>query len=256
MPRKPRNDGPGRTWHITGRVNWRLWHLAIDGAIPLFLRLLGSAVEEFSMTLWAYVFMSNHYHLVLQSPEGERFRTLTGRRARNRHFRPWPKRHYKSSVLAQCMRTTLRGVSTKLQHQLEISGHFWEERYDARLISDSWSLIVRIAYDHRNPVREGMVIRPEEYPWSSAGWWAGTGDSPVPLGTGKDLPFGLELGPLRQAILRYQASRQLDDAMKELRNSNRRWESPEGRTALQEALDAAGIHAGPPWDIVPAPHRH
>ncbi|MHC4339707.1 MAG: transposase [Planctomycetota bacterium] len=255
MPRSSRNDGPGKVSHVTGRVNWRMWHLAIDGAIPLFLKLLGSALEQFSMTLWAYVFMSNHYHLVLQSPEGERYRTLTGRRTRSRHFRPWPKRHYKSSVLAQCMRTTLRGVSTKLQEQLGISGHFWEERYDARPVSDPWSLTVRIAYDHRNPVREGMVVRPEEYPWSSAGWWARAGTSPVPLGADENLPFGLELGPLRQAILRYQASRDLDDAMQALRTKKRRWDSPEGRALLQALLEVAGVQSDLPCDIGSAPRR-
>ena len=36
-------------------------------------------------------------------------------------------------------------------------------------------------YIHNNPVRRGLVKRAVDWHWSSAGYYAGTGDSPISL---------------------------------------------------------------------------
>jgi hypothetical protein len=84
-------------------------------------------------------------------------------------------------------------------------------------------LVVRVAYDHRNPVRAGMVLRPEDYPWSSAAWWAGAGPAPVSVVANDCLPLGLSLDELRTDVARYQADRRLDDAITALRKRDIDW---------------------------------
>ena len=40
-----RRDEPNAVWHVTGRVNWRVWHLEPDRAFSVFVRQLQEAQE-------------------------------------------------------------------------------------------------------------------------------------------------------------------------------------------------------------------
>lgn len=233
-----RDDAPGAVFHVTGRVNWQVWHLKTPARAHVFFSALEKYLALFSMVLIAVVLMSNHYHFVVMSPDEEMFRKLTGRRTRCRHFRAWPRKHPKSSVLSQVMRRFLYVVSRKIQEELGVTGRFWEGVFHATRLYSPADLVIRIAYDHRNPVRAGMVLRPEDYPWSSAAWWAGAGPGPVPVMTDARLPFGLSLDELRTDVARYQADRCLDDAILALRKRDIDWrdlDSDELRQWLHES---------------------
>ena len=216
MSRIRRDDGPGRVFHVTARVNWKVWHLDDDLAKETLIRLLGRAAREFGVKVLAGVLMANHFHFVLQSPPGPTYRRLTGRRTECRHFRPWPAGHQNSSVVAQLMRTIRRTMSITRQRELGISGRFWESAYDSRPIWSPLSLIVRVAYDHRNPVKQGIVTLAEDYEWSSAMEWATGRAGRIPISLDGELPFGLQLDVLRHDVLRYQMIRALDDLGEEL----------------------------------------
>ena len=246
-----RDDTPGAVFHVTGRVNWQVWHLKTPARAHVFFSALEKYAALFSMVVLAVVLMSNHYHFVLISPDEERFRELTGRRTSCRHFRPWPARHQKSSVLSQVMQRLLYVVSRKIHEELGVTGRFWQGTFHATRLRRAADLVVRIAYDHRNPVRAGMVLRPEDYPWSSAAWWAGTGPAPIPVASSERLPFGLSLDELRADVVQYQASRRLDDAIMALRKKDidwrdlddeelRRWLCESGLPPLGGGSGAAG----------------
>jgi len=49
----------------------------------------------------------------------------------------------------------------------------WDRHPDARLLLTEEMLMQRVNYTHMNPVRAGLVERPEDYRWSSARIWAG-----------------------------------------------------------------------------------
>jgi putative transposase len=50
--------------------------------------------------------------------------------------------------------------------------HFWQRRfYDFNLWSDH-KRIEKLRYMHRNPVRRGLVLEPEQWPWSSFRFYA------------------------------------------------------------------------------------
>ncbi len=47
------------------------------------------------------------------------------------------------------------------------SGHLWQGRF-ASYVLDEPHLLAAVRYIEQNPVRAGMVDRPEDWPWSSA----------------------------------------------------------------------------------------
>jgi putative transposase len=65
---------------------------------------------------------------------------------------------------------------------------FWQPGggYD-RNVRNETALVSMIEYIHANPVRRGLVRSPEDWEWSSAGWYAGGRD--VPLAMDETLPF-------------------------------------------------------------------
>ncbi len=49
-------------------------------------------------------------------------------------------------------------------------GYFWGDRFKSLIVEDGETLINCLAYIDLNPVRAGIVERPEEYRWSSLGY--------------------------------------------------------------------------------------
>jgi len=238
MSHLKRQDGPGRVFHVTSRVNWRAWHLQDDSAKDDLAQLLADTAEEYGVAVLACVLLSNHMHAVLQSPPPGLFRRLTGRRTRCRHFRPWPPGHQKSTVIGQFMRVVRRATAVRRQGELGLAGRFWESAYDARPVENTTSLVIRIAYDHRNPVKAGLAKRPEDYIWSTARQWATGKGGAVPLILRNPLPFDVDPEELRAAVLHYQGVRRLDDLTEELEQLLRPGVDPD---VLQQFLNENGI---------------
>jgi len=236
-----RKDAPNTVWHITSRVNWRAWHLRSEEACRAFLACLSEALQRFLVDLMAYVVMSNHYHAVVRSPDEETYRRLTGRRTRCRHFLPWPGRHPKSTVIGQCIREVHLSVGCRIQRRLGLEGHFWEGKHHRRRLDDEWALVTAIAYDHRNPVVQGMAPRPEDYARSSAAWWANAGPSAVPLCSRTDFPFGAKPEDVRARVACFQKEKLLDDVMAAFHKSRLPIDSPRGRRFLERLMRDAGI---------------
>jgi hypothetical protein len=236
-----RKDAPNTVWHITSRVNWRVWHLRTEEACQAFLECLSGALKRFFVDLIGYVVMSNHYHAVVRSPDEETYRQLTGRRTRCRHFLPWPGSHPRSTVIGQCLRELQLSVGKRIQGKLGLTGHFWEGKHHRRRLEDEWALVTAVAYDHRNPVVQGMAPRPEDYERSSAAWWAGIGSAAVPLCTRSDFPFDTTLERVRARVVRFQHDKRLDDVMAAFEKSRLPIDSPRGRRLLERLMREAGI---------------
>lgn len=237
-----RQDAPDAVWHITSKVNWAAWHLQEEEAARTFFECLLEALVRFGVDLIAYVLMSNHYHLVARSPEEDVFGELTSRRTRCRHRRRWPRRHAKSTVIGQCIQEMKLAVARRIQSKLGVEGHFWDGRHHRRRLDDEWALVVAVAYDHRNPVRQNMVSRPDHYPRSSAAWWARGDATPIPLCTRADFPFGVDRAEFRDRLLRFQEEKRLDDVMEVFRKSQLPIDTPKGRAYLEELMRRAGLN--------------
>jgi REP element-mobilizing transposase RayT len=246
-----RRDAPNTVWHITSRVNWRAWHLGPEEACGAFLESLSEALQRFRVDILAYVVMSNHYHAVVRSPDEEPYRQMTGRRTRCRHFLAWPPRHPRSTVVGQCVRALQLSVGGRIQGKLGLTGHFWEGKHHRRRLDDEWALVTAIAYDHRNPVVQGMAPRAEDYVRSSAGWWAQSRPAAVPLCTRHDFPFGSTLERVREHVVRFQMDKRLDDVMAVFQKSRLPIDSPRERRYLEKLMREAGIDplGGPSSDV-------
>lgn len=237
-----RKDEPDAVWHITSKVNWAAWHLAGTDAAWTFFACLRGALLRFGVDLIAFVLMSNHFHLVARSPGEELFRKLTTRQTRCRHRRRWPRGHSKTTVIGQCMREAKLAVARLLQSKLGVEGHFWDGRHHRRRVRDEWDLVIAVAYDHRNPVRQGMVAQPEDYDRSSAAWWTRGAAALLPLCTRDDFPFGIDRADFRDRLLRFQQEKRLDDVMEVFGKSGLSMDTRKGRALLEELMMRAGLN--------------
>lgn len=245
-----RADAPDTSWHVGSRVNWRAWHLVTEDAFCVFIDCFKRAIERFGMDLLAFVLMSNHYHAVLRSPPPALYRQLTSRKTRCRHLRSYPPWHAKSTVVGQCIRQLKLDMANRIQRSLGLEGHFWDGKHFRKRVNDGELLVIVMAYDHRNPVREAMAARPEDYPRSSAAWWSSGHPGALPICRRPDLPFGFTQQSLRAELLRFQQDKRVDDVMEVFSKTGLALYSSAGRDELTRLLDAAGLRV--PTDAQPA----
>ncbi len=140
MSRPLRLEFPGALFHVTQRGNNQQNIFLDDDDRNVFIDLLGRCVNRFAWILTSYVLMSNHFHLVVQ---------LTCR-SLSRGM------HWLDSEYPRYFNRRHRRV-----------GHLYQGRFNAPLIEkETYSLEV-LRYDALNPVRAGMVARPEDHAWSS-----------------------------------------------------------------------------------------
>lgn len=140
MARPLRIQYPGAVYHITSRGNEKKTIYQDDWDRDAFLRTLEQVNKRYHWICHAYCLMDNHYHLVIETPDGN---------------------------LALGMRQ-LNGVYTQLFNTRRgRSGHLFQGRYKALLIQKDTHLLEVCRYVVLNPVRAGLKRRPEDWRWSS-----------------------------------------------------------------------------------------
>ena len=70
MARKLRLEFPGACYHVINRGNYRTDIFRTQGARAAFESCLFEACEKSDWVLHAFVIMRNHYHLALETPDG------------------------------------------------------------------------------------------------------------------------------------------------------------------------------------------
>ena len=140
MARALRLDCAGAVHHITSRGNERRNIFRDDRDRRRFVHYLGQAVRRYRWTLTAWVLMSNHFHLVVETSESN---LSEGMQWLNGSYACWfNKRHGRS-------------------------GHLYGDRFHSFLVHKEAYLREVIRYVILNPVRAKMVARAEQYRWSS-----------------------------------------------------------------------------------------
>ena len=175
MARALRTDFPGAVHHVTSRGNERRPIFSDDRDREVFLQLLGRAVIRFGWSVTAYVLMTNHFHLVVQTPEPNLSR---GMHWLNTAYVVWFNRRH------------------------ERSGHLFGGRFKAFLIEKESYFTTVLRYVVLNPVRANMVARPEDYRWSSYRATAGLDEAPEWLDTAAPLASFAPDTKLAQAFYR------------------------------------------------------
>lgn len=140
MSRPLRIEYPGAWYHVMNRGRRKEDIFLNKQDYETFIQLLQETTESWGLKVASYCLMSNYYHLLVQTPEGN---------------------------LSRCMRH-LNGVYTQRFNRIHNEdGQLFRGRYKSVLVESDGHLLEVMRYIHRNPLRAGIVEQLADYPWSS-----------------------------------------------------------------------------------------
>ena len=152
MARPLRLELAGGIYHVTSRGDGRDDIYLSDADRIGWLEVFGEVCQRFNWVCHAWCQMTNHYHLLIETPEAN---------------------------LARGMRQ-LNGVYTQRFNRVHGRvGHVFQGRYKAILVERDSYLLELARYVVLNPLRAKMVKRLETWPWSS--YLATYGQAELPL---------------------------------------------------------------------------
>ncbi|WP_416137195.1 transposase [Halomonas sp. HK25] len=142
MPRPARILLPVTPVHLVQRGNNRGACFRFRSDARRYLDLLDESRQEYRVDVHAYVLMTNHVHLLATPRDDPLGISLMMKSLGQRYAQYFNRRH-------------------------ERTGGLFEGRYYSCLVGEEPYLFACYRYIELNPVRAGMVERPEDYPWSS-----------------------------------------------------------------------------------------
>jgi REP element-mobilizing transposase RayT len=178
MARKPRVEYPGAFYHVICRGNQRQVIFRGDTDRKYYLERLEDYRRRYGFKVYAYVLMSNHVHLLVE----------TG---------PLP-----LSKIMQGLQLRYTGYYNRKYKKV---GHLFQGRYKAILCDRQAYLLELVRYLHLNPGRLRAPMDPWRYRWSSHGAYLGKNgwvkiETSVVLGE-----LANTVGQARRAYLRFMA---------------------------------------------------
>jgi REP element-mobilizing transposase RayT len=146
MGRPLRIEYPGAFYHVTSRGNERREIFLTQKHYERMIGYLESATDRYGAQIHCFCLMSNHYHLLLETPRGNLHQIL----------------HHLNTAYTNYFNAKTGRV-----------GHLFQGRYRAILVDKDHYALELSRYIHLNPVRAHMVKDPLLYPWSSYTDYAG-----------------------------------------------------------------------------------
>jgi REP element-mobilizing transposase RayT len=126
--------------------------------------------QNLGLQVFAYVIMTNHIHLIVNSPMGNLSATI-------RELKKFTSKEIIKSIKSdvESRREWMLELFQKyaLQHKRNKTYQFWTHDNHAVLLYSNSFIESRLTYLHENPVRAGWVENPEDYLYSSATNYAG-----------------------------------------------------------------------------------
>ena len=141
VPRPPRIQFAGATYHVTARGNRRQIIFASPTDYDLYTAMLRRIAHRLGWRILEYCLMPNHVHLVLQTLQPN---------------------------LSRGMQWLHGTYATCFNERHGVSGHLFQGRFDSVLVEDEDHLAELSRYVPNNPVRAGLCAHANEWPWSSA----------------------------------------------------------------------------------------
>ncbi|MDA8125058.1 MAG: transposase [Deltaproteobacteria bacterium] len=141
MPRISRAIATGYPHHITQRGNYRQVVFTHAEDYGQYLKWLTQYAHKYGFRIWAYCLMPNHVHFV-GVPELD-------------------------DALARTFNAAHMRYTQYCNRKKGSNGHLWQGRFFSCLLDEPHTYAA-VRYVELNPVRDGSVAAPEDYPWSSA----------------------------------------------------------------------------------------
>ncbi len=140
MSRSLRIQFPGAIYHVTARGNNKQDIFFREEDADMFLEIVAQAVMRYEIVIHAYCLMINHYHFLIEIPQGN---------------------------ISEPMRYINQVYSQRFNKRYERVGHVFQGRYKSKLVEKEAHLLEVSRYIVNNPVRAGSVKAAGEYTWSS-----------------------------------------------------------------------------------------
>ena len=151
MARPLRIEYEGAYYHVFSRGNKKQPIFHADCDRHTFLKTLSRMSERFDVTIFAYVLMNNHYHLLLRTNQAN---------------------------LSKAMHWLGTTYTTIFNFANSQTGHLFQGRFKSIIVENEAYLLRLSYYIHRNPVRAGITRRLIDYTWSSYPMYAYNRKSP------------------------------------------------------------------------------
>ena len=164
-------------YHVMSRT-------ALDG-FPLgdvekdfMLELIKRFSALYFTEILGFCLMGNHFHLLVKMIPGDRFTNEEIKKRFEAHYgasREFtegqiPYLRDKLSSLSEFVREIKVGFARYYNRRHNRRGYFWGDRFKSVIVDKGESLVNCLAYIDLNPLRAGLVERPEDYRWSSLGY--------------------------------------------------------------------------------------
>jgi putative transposase len=133
----------GLPYHIVQRGNNREACFIEEENYRFYLELWEQVSRQKSVAVHAYCLMTNHIHFLVTPKE--------------------------QSSISETMKIVGSRYAQYINKRYSRTGTLWEGRHRSSLVQEGRYLLTCYRYIENNPVRAGMVSRPEEYCWSSYG---------------------------------------------------------------------------------------
>ena len=141
MPRRRRHCPPGLPVHIVQRGNNRQVCFADESDLKAYANWLLAGAEKFGVNVHAWVFMTNHVHLLVTPNTAE--------------------------SVSRCMQFLGRYYVRRFNYRYRRTGTLFEGRFKSCIVQSSRYFLTCQRYIELNPVRAGIVSDPADYTWSS-----------------------------------------------------------------------------------------
>jgi putative transposase len=158
---------PGHAHELTFSCYRGLPLLSRDRTRRWFIEALARARDRCDFRLWAYVIMPEHAHVLLlpTKPDYDVAAILKSiKQPVARRATAWLRAHHPQWL----RRLRVERPGGRVEHR------FWQQGggYDRNIVEPrtAWHCV---HYLHENPIRRRLVARAVDWPWSSAGWYAG-----------------------------------------------------------------------------------
>lgn len=146
MPRAPRIWFPGAIYHIIQRGNDQQNIFRKDGDRIWFLKTVKKVKKEMLFKVFLYVLMDNHYHMTIEAS---------------------------GNHISEIMHSINSTYAIRFNKKYKRKGHLFQGRFKGILVDRDTYLLELSRYIHLNPVKAGVVNNPEDYKWSSYGYYIG-----------------------------------------------------------------------------------